>query len=89
VASDAGARRGSGEAVVARGDLPVSNLAASLTWYESVLGCQVIYEAPGYAWCSMTSPVPGMRIGIGEAEQVKMEGGATPTLAPSAMSVAW
>lgn len=60
-------------------DLPVSDLKASQAWYKGVLGCEVVYEAPGYGWCAMSSPVPGMRIGLGEVEQVKAEGGGTPT----------
>jgi CreA protein len=59
--------------------LGVSDFARSLAWYQEVLGFEVEYTLDDWGWAELHSPVTGANIGIGQAEQVHPEGGATVT----------
>lgn len=63
-------------------DLPVSDLKASLAWYQEALGCQVVFEVPDYGYYFLSTPNPDITIGMGQVEKVaaREEGaGMTPT----------
>ncbi len=55
--------------------LDVSNLDASITWYQDVLGFKLLYKVDAMAWCELTSPVARVNVGLGEVEKKKQEGG--------------
>ena len=51
----------------------VSDYDRSKAWYVDVLGFEVLYELPDYAWCELRTPF-GFTIGLGEAEEVGTKG---------------
>lgn len=55
--------------------LDVSNLDASIKWYEEVLGFKLLYKVDALAWCELTSPVARVNVGLGQVENKKREGG--------------
>ncbi len=59
--------------------LSVSDLKAGIAWYRDTLGFELIYEMAEMGWCELQSPVPGVRVGLSQVENVKPEGGATLT----------
>jgi catechol 2,3-dioxygenase-like lactoylglutathione lyase family enzyme len=59
--------------------ISVSDFARSLAWYQDVLGFELVYTLDDWGWAELRSPVTGANIGIGQAEQVHPEGGATVT----------
>jgi predicted enzyme related to lactoylglutathione lyase len=59
--------------------ISVSDFARSLAWHQDVLGLELEYTLHDWGWAELYSPVTGARIGIGQAEHVHPEGGATVT----------
>ena len=59
--------------------LSVSDYGKALAWYRDVLGFEVVFELETWGWAQLQSPVTGLLIGIGQAEEVKQGGGATLT----------
>ena len=55
--------------------LDVSNLDASITWYQDVLGFKLLYKIDAMAWCELASPVARVNVGLGQVEKKKAEGG--------------
>lgn len=55
--------------------LDVSNLDASITWYQDVLGFKLMYKVDAMAWCELASPVARVNVGLGQVESKKREGG--------------
>jgi CreA protein len=56
----------------------VANLEKAIDWYRDVLGFEVEYKLAEYGWCEVSSPVTGVTLGLGQAEEPKV-GGITPT----------
>jgi catechol 2,3-dioxygenase-like lactoylglutathione lyase family enzyme len=57
--------------------LGVRNLEATLAWFESVLGFQLIFHAKEHGWAEVGTSVPGVSIGFSEVEKPEVVGGAT------------
>ncbi len=52
----------------------VSNLEQSIKWYSEKLGLELIYKVDEIAWCEMTTPVPGVTIGLSQVENPQVHG---------------
>jgi len=59
--------------------ISVSDLEQAKAWYVEVLGFEHIYTLADWGWCELRTPVGGVTLGIGQAEKVQPEGGATLT----------
>src|SRR3546814_1218871 len=55
----------------------VTDMAASIAWYERVMGCALLYRADEIGWCELATPMAGVNIGLSEVESVGQGGGAT------------
>ena len=56
----------------------VSDLAASIDWYQNVLGFKLLYKVDEIAWCELSSSVDKVNVGLSQVESPKI-GGPTPT----------
>ena len=56
----------------------VSDLSASIAWFQDVLGFELAFRADEAGWAEMTSPTTGVTIGLGQNEEVDGAGGTTP-----------
>ncbi len=56
----------------------VKDLQAAMAWYQEVLGFKLLYHLEEMAWCELQSPVARVNVGLGEAENPDVKGGATP-----------
>ncbi len=56
----------------------VKDIARSLAWYQDVLGFKLMYHMEEMGWCELTTPVPGVNVGLSQVENVN-PGGPTPT----------
>jgi predicted enzyme related to lactoylglutathione lyase len=56
----------------------VRDLKAAIKWYQDVLGFKLLYHLEEMAWCELQSPVARVNVGLGEAENPDVKGGATP-----------
>ncbi len=59
--------------------LPCSELSASIHWYESVLGCKLLFRLDDMGWCELSTPVSKVTLGLSQVEQPEVRGGTTPT----------
>ena len=59
--------------------ISVTDLERSKQFFEQVLGFEAIYTLDDWGWCEMRTGVEGVTLGIGQAESVQPEGGATLT----------
>ncbi|MFI6681157.1 VOC family protein [Kribbella sp. NPDC050470] len=59
--------------------LDVSDLERSLKWYREALGFVVVHRLDSWGWAELTTPLPGINIGIGQVEQPQTEGGTVIT----------
>lgn len=59
--------------------ISVSDLERSKQFFVEVLGFEHIYTLEDWGWCEMRTGVEGVTLGIGQAESVQPEGGATLT----------
>jgi catechol 2,3-dioxygenase-like lactoylglutathione lyase family enzyme len=55
----------------------VTNLDASIDWYQSVLGFTLMYRVDEIGWCELSTAIPGVSIGLSQNESVTRGGGAT------------
>ncbi len=56
--------------------LNVSDLDASIAWYQTVLGATLLYKVEEIGWCEMDSHIPGVRIGLSASQTVPSGGNA-------------
>jgi catechol 2,3-dioxygenase-like lactoylglutathione lyase family enzyme len=59
--------------------LEVADLEQSLRWYEQALGFEVVHRLESWGWAELSTPLPGISIGIGQVEKPKIEGGVVVT----------
>lgn len=60
------------------GALAVTDLAASVSWYQRVLGCEITRNPEGFGWCELSTPIPGLSVGLQEVSEFQgAVGGAT------------
>ncbi len=52
----------------------VSDVEKSIAWYQDVLGFKLTYHLKEMGWCEMTSPVPGVQVGLSQVEDPKVSG---------------
>ena len=57
--------------------MAVTDLDRSITWYQEVLGFQLLYRAEEIGWCELTTHMPGVNVGLSENRDVAQGGGAT------------
>ena len=66
-----------------KGDLTcamsVSDMKASITWYQDVLGFKLLYQLEEMGWCELASPVAQVSVGLSQVEKPEVKGGATLT----------
>lgn len=57
-----------------------TDLDRTITWYERVLGFELLYRRDDIAWCELRSPVADVNVGFGLKEEgVPAGGGAVLT----------
>jgi catechol 2,3-dioxygenase-like lactoylglutathione lyase family enzyme len=56
----------------------VSDLEASIAWYQEMLGFELTYKLDEYGWAEVNSPITGVSIGLGQTEKPEVKG-STPT----------
>jgi len=54
--------------------ISVSDLDASIAWYERTLGLSLIYKMDDLQWAEMTSPVARVNVGLGVNEELTVRG---------------
>jgi catechol 2,3-dioxygenase-like lactoylglutathione lyase family enzyme len=59
--------------------LEVADLEQSLRWYEQALGFEVVHRLESWGWAELSTPLPGISVGIGQVEKPKTEGGVVVT----------
>jgi predicted enzyme related to lactoylglutathione lyase len=59
--------------------LDVSDLERSLRWYEQALGFEVVHRLESWGWAELSTPLPGISIGLGQVESPKTDGGVVVT----------
>lgn len=57
--------------------LGVTDMTASIAWYERVMLCKLLYRVDDIAWCELATPMTGVNIGLSQVEAVTQGGGAT------------
>ena len=56
----------------------VSDLEAAIAWYRRAFGFELIYKLDEYGWCELRTPLPGVSVGLGQADDPKVKGGTSP-----------
>ena len=56
----------------------VTDLDASISWFEEMLGLEVMYRVDDMGWAELSSPTEGVTIGLGQNEATDGQGGTTP-----------
>ena len=59
--------------------LEVADLEQSLRWYEQALGFEVVHRLESWGWAELSTPLPGISIGIGQVEKPATAGGVVVT----------
>ena len=55
----------------------VTDMTASIAWYERVMHCKLLYRVDDIGWCELATPMAGVNIGLSQVESVVQGGGAT------------
>jgi len=58
--------------------LHVSNLDASIAWYQETLGFRLLYKLQDHGWCELAGPAENISVGLGQSEEVHPKGGCVP-----------
>ncbi len=65
-----------------KGDITLSSsvrdLDTSIAWFEDKLGFEVLFRVDEAGWAEMSTPTPGVSIGLGVNQEVDGSGGTTP-----------
>jgi|ERR687898_2300202 catechol 2,3-dioxygenase-like lactoylglutathione lyase family enzyme len=56
-------------------DLRVSDVARAIDWYTAVLEFEVIEHVPEAGWAELSTPVPGVKVGLTQVEELPAPGG--------------
>ncbi len=57
--------------------MSVSDMDASIAWYQKVLGFDLLFRDDDLGWCELSTGVPGVTVGLAKSESVTQGGGAT------------
>lgn len=57
--------------------LSVSNLEASLAWYQTHLGLELCFKVMEMGWAELQTPTANLTLGLSQVEKVEGKGGAT------------
>ena len=57
--------------------MSVSDMDASIAWYQKVLGFDLLFRDDDLGWCELSTGVPGVTVGLAQSENVTQGGGAT------------
>lgn len=57
--------------------LGVTDMDASIDWYQRVMQCRLLYRVDDIGWCELATPMTGVNIGLSQVESVVRGGGAT------------
>lgn len=57
--------------------MSVSDMDASIDWYQKVLGFDLLFRDDDLGWCELSTGVPGVTVGLAQSENVTQGGGAT------------
>lgn len=57
--------------------MSVTDMDASIDWYQRVLGFDLLYRSDEIGWCELSTRVPGVTVGLSQSEKVTLGGGAT------------
>ena len=49
--------------------LNVTDIKASMTWYQEVLGFELLYYMENFGWCELKSPVDKVNVGLSQVEK--------------------
>ena len=55
--------------------LSVSDIGASMQWYQEVLGFELLYHLDEMGWCELKSPVAKVNVGLSQVEKMPAPGG--------------
>ncbi len=53
----------------------VSDIQASMKWYQDVLGFELLYYMKDLGWCELKSPVEKVNVGLSQVEKMPPPGG--------------
>lgn len=56
----------------------VKDLDASIAWFKDILGFDLSVRVDEAGWAEVSTPTPGVTIGLGQNEEVDGQGGTTP-----------
>jgi catechol 2,3-dioxygenase-like lactoylglutathione lyase family enzyme len=59
--------------------LEVADLERSLRWYDQALGFEVVHRLESWGWAELSTPLPGISVGIGQVEKPATAGGVVVT----------
>lgn len=59
--------------------LDVSDLERAVQWYGQALGFEVVHRLESWGWAELSTPLPGISIGLGQVEDPKTDGGVVVT----------
>ena len=55
--------------------LNVTDIKVSMTWYQEVLGFELLYYMKNLGWCELKSPVDKVNVGLSQVEKMPSDGG--------------
>lgn len=55
--------------------LNVSDIQASMKWYQDILGFELLYYMEDLGWCELRSPVAKVNVGLSQVEKLPPPGG--------------
>jgi CreA protein len=58
----------------------VTDFEASIAWYRKAFGFELIYKLDDWGWCELSTPIPGVSVGLGKTDDTA-RGGMQPTFA--------
>ena len=53
----------------------VTDIKASMEWYQEVLGFELLYYMEELGWCELKSPVDKVNVGLSQVEKMPSPGG--------------
>lgn len=59
--------------------IQVSNIDASIAWYQDVLSLDLLYKVDEIGWCELATKTEGLQIGLSQVENAKGSAGCVPT----------